>query len=225
MNDFNTPTEPKLLSLLKFEITSIIGRFFLKRKGKFNPKRSPYLIDVGAGENYTDGWIHVDFYKNIFAKRRKNRLKSRRPEIETDLRFPLDCHNSVADGIYSGHFIEHLYPNQAHKLLEELYRILKPGCWLRINVPDLRLYVDFYTGKNSLFPFKYKAEAIGNLTQNFGHHSVWDEELLAAALESKGFVNIKKVEFGKEGSDTRLIKEQEIRKIETLVMEAQKPAL
>jgi hypothetical protein len=38
-----------------------------------------------------------------------------------------------------------------------------------------------------------------------------------------GFVNVRKVEFGIEGTDKRLIKEKEVRKHETLVMEAQKP--
>lgn len=39
----------------------------------------------------------------------------------------------------------------------------------------------------------------------------------------QGFVNVRKVEFGKEGSDKRLIKEEDVRRSETLVIEAQKP--
>lgn len=135
----------------------------------------------------------------------------------------LNCPSNIADGVYSGHTLEHLYPNHAYKLLSELYRILKPGCWLRINVPDLKKVVDFYNGKINMPEYKYKAEAIGNLTQNWGHHSVWDAELLTKALELNGFVNVKEVEFGKTGKDIRLIKEEEIRRAETLVIEAQKP--
>jgi predicted SAM-dependent methyltransferase len=108
-------------------------------------------------------------------------------------------------------------------MLKEIFRVLKPGAWLRINVPDLKRAVDFYNGKIEIPNYKYRAEAIGNLTQNWGHHSVWDEELLSKALELHGFVKIKKVEFGVEGTDKRLIKEEEVRKHETLVIEGQKP--
>lgn len=143
--------------------------------------------------------------------------------METDLRYPLNCPDNIADGVYSGHTLEHLYPNHAYQLLSEIFRILKPGCWIRINVPDLEKIVDFYNGKNQLFNYRFKAEAISNYTQNFKHHSAWDAELLSYALKRVGFINIRQVEFGKEGTDKRLIKEEEVRKFETLVLEAQKP--
>lgn len=213
--------EPKFIGALRFEIISWLGRHFKKCKSKITPKTSPFLLDIGVGNNYVKGWTHVDFY-NIRLKFWKKYLK-RLPEVETDLRYPLNCPDNIIDGAYSGHTLEHLYPNHAYQLLSEIFRILKPGCWLRINVPDLKRTVDFYNGKISIPEYKYKAEAIGNLTQNWGHHSVWDEELLSKALEITGFINIRKVEFGKEGIDKRLIKEEEIRRFETLVIESQKP--
>jgi len=143
--------------------------------------------------------------------------------VETDFRYPLNCPDNIADGVYSGHTLEHLYPNHAYQLLSEIYRILKPSCYLRINVPDLGKAVDYYNGKNQLFNYKFKAEAISNFTQNWGHHSAWDAELLSEALELQGFINIRQVEFGVEGTDTRLIKEEEVRKKQSLVIEAQKP--
>jgi hypothetical protein len=45
---------------------------------------------------------------------------------------------------------------------------------------------------------------------------------LTKALEITGFKNIRRVEFGKEGTDTRLIHEEESRKKWSIVMEAQK---
>ena len=65
-------------------------------------------------------------------------------------------------------------------------------------------------------------EAISTITQNYGHHSAWDEVLLNNTLKQAGFSNIKKVEFGKEGSDSRIIKEEQAREWETIVIEAQK---
>lgn len=216
-------SEPKFTSQLLFEINSWIGRKLFKKTSRIAPVKQPLLLDLGVGANYKDGWTHVDFYRGRIRKFWKHQPKSRRPEIETDLRYPLNCPDNIVDGVYSGHTLEHLYPNHAYNLLKEIFRILKPGCWLRINVPDLKSAIDFYNGKTERSDYKYRAEAIGNLTQNWGHHSVWDEELLSAALELQGFINIRKVEFGIEGTDKRLMKEQEVRKPGTLVIEAQKP--
>jgi predicted SAM-dependent methyltransferase len=217
-------SEPKLLGILIFEANSLIGRKFFKKSSRiFQKGNEPLLVDLGVGLNFTDGWTHVGFYRNRIRKFWKSQPKRRRPEVETDLRYPLFCKSDIVDGIYSGHTLEHLYPNHAYKMLKEIFRVLKPGAWLRINVPDLKRAVDFYNGKIEIPNYKYRAEAIGNLTQNWGHHSVWDEELLSKALELHGFVKIKKVEFGVEGTDKRLIKEEEVRKHETLVIEGQKP--
>jgi len=213
--------EPKFRSLMIFEIISWVGRHFKKRKSEIIPIISPLLLDIGAGANYKDGWTHIEFYS--FRLRFWKKCPQHRPEIETDLRYPLKCPSNVIDGVYSGHTLEHLYPAHAYQLLREIFRVLKPKCWLRINVPDLKRIVDFYNGKISIPKYKFRAEAISDLTQNGGHHSVWDEELLVYASEITGFINIRKVEFGKEGTDKRLIKEEEFRRIETLVLEAQKP--
>jgi predicted SAM-dependent methyltransferase len=159
-------------------------------------------------------WFVVNLWK-------KN--PQRLPEVETDFRYPLNCVNNIVDGVYSGHTLEHLYPNHAHQLLNEIFRVLKPSCWLRINVPDLGRAIDIYNGNIVAPEFTYKAEAISDLTQNWGHHSTWDEEILTAALKNAGFVNIKKVEYGVEGVDRQLIVEKEDRRIGTLVIEAQKP--
>ena len=214
--------EPKFVHQLSFEIKSWVGRHFKKHKSKIIPTDSPLLLDLGVGANYKDGWTHVDFYI-IRLKFWKKYPQNKKPEIETDLRYPLNCPSNVVDGVYSGHTLEHLYPTHAYQLLREIFRVLKPQCWLRINVPDLKRAVAFYNGEIEIPKYKFKAEAISNLTQKGEHHSVWDEELLSKALEITGFINIRKVEFGKDGIDKRLIKEEEVRRIETLVLEAQKP--
>lgn len=212
-------TEPRFKGHLCFEIFSWIGRHFKKRKSRINCTGSPLLLDLGVGLNYRSGWTHVDFYR---IKWRFWQKYSRGPEIETDLRYPLNCSSNIVDGVYCGHTLEHLYPNHAYGLLGEIYRVLKSQCWLRITVPDLKRVVDFYNGSISIPKYRFGVEAISDITQNWGHHSAWDEELLSYALKRVGFINIRKVEFGKEGADERLIKEEEVRKSETLVMEAQK---
>ncbi len=212
---------PRFFGQLKFELISWIGRTFFGHRSKIKPSNGlPLLLDIGAGDNYKEGWLHVDF----FSLRLRFWQKRDHPvEVETDLRYPLLGINDIADGVYTCHTLEHLYPEEAYKLLSEILRILKPGSWLRIGVPDLQVALDFYNGKISFPEYKYKAEAIAHLTQDYGHHSMWDEELLTHALETIGFINIKKVEFGTEGSDMRLIKEEEARRKWTIIVEGQKP--
>jgi SAM-dependent methyltransferase len=143
-----------------------------------------------------------------------------------DLRFPLKCDDNVWDGVFSEHTLEHLYPNQALALIKELHRTMKPGAWLRISVPNLEKYVDYYSGKPSDELFKQwesGCEAICFLTQGSIHYSVWDSKFLGFFLEKAGFINIRKVEF-MQGTDPEIIKELASRKWESLYMEAQKPS-
>ena len=219
MNRYNI-----LLSLIIFEFKSWIGRKFMKSRSKIPISKSPVLLDLGVGANYTDNWIHADFYRisNPIKKilRRKNKIKI--PEVQLDLRYPLNCPDNSVDGVYSSHTLEHLPFDDAVHLLKEIYRVLKTSKWLRISVPDLEIVVNFYIGKNKNLPFESGCEAIGYLTQNCGHKSVWDETFLTKILVEVGFVNIKKVEYGIEGHDERLIKETPSRKSQSLVIEAQK---
>lgn len=222
---------PSFKQLIKFELTSWIGRHFHKKRSRFKlPRNKPFLVDIAAGNNYTEGWTHVDFYRSPFRFRSRfhSRFrKIRKPEVETDLRFPLLCSDNCVDGIFSSHTLEHLYPNHAWQLLSEMYRILKPGSWLRICVPDLKIAVDFFNNEPTNIHmekrYKYRAEAICNVTQGAGHCSAYDKELLTIALKAQGFMNIRPIKFGSQGVDKRLIKEEEIRKPFSLVLEAQKP--
>lgn len=198
--------EPEFKDVLLFELTSFIGRKFLKRRSKFpQATEIPYLVDIGVGNNYTSEWIHLDFFHIRYRFWKK--INHKKPEVQWDLRYPLRCPDSICDGCYSSHTLEHLYPDKAYQLLSEIHRILKPGCWLRIVLPDLKRVVDYYNGIIKIPEYTFGAEAISNATQNWGHHSAWDEDLLTYALKNVGFTNIKKVKYGEEGSDKRLIKD------------------
>lgn len=224
---FRLYSGPKLLNTIIFEIRSWIGRKFEKNKGRIRPQNRTILLDLGFGNNYTKDWLNADFYKFPRIKFWKKYEKRTKPDLQLDFRFPIDCPDNAIDGVYSGHTLEHLYPKQAIVFLEEIYRILKPSCWLRIVVPDLQQYINFYVEKtvNPQFyeKFKYGCEAINYLTQKHGHHTVWDEQFLLYVFSKIGFRNVRKVKFGEEGVDKSLIKEEEIRCWESIVIEAQKP--
>ncbi|MEB3193116.1 MAG: methyltransferase domain-containing protein [Snowella sp.] len=211
------------LGLLIFELKSWIGRsFFLrKRKPQIDPQQIN-LLHLGSGwENLLKDWTNADFFMGFqFWKRSTNEL-----DWMLDLRYPLNCTDNVWDGIFTEHTLEHLYPDQALNLLKELYRTLKPGSWLRITVPDLQKYVDYYEGRrvgDYFYQYQTGCEAIHTLTQNHQHLSVWNSELLGRFLKEAGFTHVKEVSF-KKGTDLRLCQDREARREETLYMEAQKP--
>jgi len=223
LKKYNYEIYGNLKSTLIFEIISFLGRSFKKRKSEILTNKIPILLDLGVGNNYKEGWLHADFYIFRFRFWRKS-SKIKKPEIELDLRYPLRCPSDSVDGVYTSHTLEHLYPDDAINLLKEIYRILNPNSFLRIIVPDIELAVNFYTKKHiGLLEYDTGCEAISDFTQNWGHKSAWDFEFLSKVLNEIGFYNIKKVEFGKEGSDKRLIKETEGRRRDSLVVEAQKP--
>lgn len=209
---------------LQFEITSKFGRLFLDKKPKRKNNAEHTLLNLGAGTLYYDKWINADFYylPVKFWKKSKHKI----PEWMLDLRYPLNCDDNFFDGIFTEHTLEHLYPFQVQNLLKELHRVLKPGAWLRIAVPDLEKYINYYSGKESHENFskmwpKNKAAAVRSVTQNYIHLSTWDGDLLTTFCEMAGFKNAKQVEYG-VGSDAKLIKDDLGRSWETLYVEAQK---
>lgn len=216
-----------LRTMLYFEIRSWIGRHFQKNRtvileSKF---KEPRLLDLGVGGSHQEGWINADFFSGFHLRFWRKHIKSSN-ELELDLRFPINCKDSIIDGVYSGHTLEHLTPKDALAILKEIYRILKPGSWLRINVPDLEVCIQFYNGVLPNINFEmYNSgcECIHELTQDSGHLSVWDRVLLARTLNDVGFVNVNSVKYGVEGTDKRLIKDGADREWCSLVLEAQKP--
>lgn len=209
----------KLKSVFQFEAKSIFGRFLLRPCPPL-ADQDIKLLNLGSGySDLFEGWVNADMFIFKFWRCPENQWL-------VDLRYPLNCESNYWHGVFTEHAIEHLYPAHALNLFKEIYRTLKPECWLRVSVPDLEKYVNFYAkGEHEGFNKKWstKAEGIWSLTQNFGHLSVWDFDLLAQTLRNVGFVDVRRVSFG-EGTDKKIIKEKEGRRWESLYVEARKPA-
>ncbi|MBD2363126.1 hypothetical protein H6G36_18350 [Anabaena minutissima FACHB-250] len=219
-NVFHAKYQMNLKGILRFEFKSLYGRIFINKKPKIK-QDNRNLLHLGCGLNKFDNWVNADFFRLSipFIKRTNS------PDWMLDLRFPLNCDANVWDGVFSEHTLEHLYPDQSIRLLQELNRTMKPGAWLRITVPDLKKYVNYYCDQELHQKFdRYQTgcEAIRTLTQDFFHLSLWDSELLERCLSECGFVNIQETYF-MQGNDISLLKDKEDRAWETLYVEAQKP--
>lgn len=220
---FNDQYIVTLKGVLLFEVKSFVGRHLFNKQPKISKSSNNYL-HLGCGDLYVDGFINADFFSILRIL--KKHLK--KPDWMLDFRYPLNCPDNIWDGVFTEHTIEHLYHSQVYNLLKELHRTMKDGAVIRISVPDLKKYVDFYTknfsNDDSLYflkRYKFGAEAIWNLTQNNFHHSVWDAELLTVILKDVGFHDVQERKF-KDGKNTYLLLDQEDRKSGTTYIEGVK---
>lgn len=210
-----------LKGLAFFEFKSWLGRVFINGKPKL--KSGENYLHLGCGSNYVDGYVNADFYRFKFWKKDFKKI-----EWQLDLRYPLNCEDEVFDGIFMEHVLEHLYPDDAKRLLQELHRVLKTDSIIRITVPDIEKYVNFYiknyeTLDSEEFNKRYSTgcSAIRNTTQNYFHFSTWDFEELKGFLEKVGFKDVRKMEFGVTQNE-KLNLDLKDRTWETLYVEARK---
>ena len=74
-------------------------------------------------------------------------VKQKARLLNHDCRKPLPFQDGSVDHILCSHFIEHLYPIEAEKIIRDFYRVLKPRGTLHAIVPDLRTQVNHYVRK------------------------------------------------------------------------------
>ncbi len=217
----NKEDQFNLFGAIRFELKSYMGRKLYSKKPPFKLlEGKPKLLHLGSSMRLLPDFINADFY--VFREMIPFAQK-KSWDWFLDLRYPLNCPSDSWDGIFSEHVLEHLYPDQVLALLKELHRVLKPGSWLRISVPDVEKYVNHYNGmkQEGFEVWGTGCEALRSISQNWTHISLWDTELLSLFLKEAGFNKVESRNFG-EGVDSQLIKEQEHRAWESLYVEAQK---
>ncbi len=225
-----------------FELQNAFGHVVFRRPPPRIPGATLNLLNLGCGESRVQGWVNADMYRFHNVVWHRQLL----PDWMLDARKSWKCPSAYWDGIYSEHMLEHLTYSDDFSTLKECFRTLKPGAWIRLVLPDLRKSVAQYTGmppsgvagrpgstagvvpdtiviNGEVKKIRYRAFAISNLAQNYGHISLWDFELLAAVLEDIGFRNVKEVDF-RQGTNPTLIKDSTARRSESFYVEAQKPA-
>jgi predicted SAM-dependent methyltransferase len=183
----------------------------------------PALLNLGCGPHIFAGWVNADDY----AFKRGLREPAFRPNWRLDITRPWRCANDHWDGVFTEHVLEHLSYSQAIFVLRESLRTLKPGAWLRLSVPDLRAYVDFYDGRAAapeFARFPHPAVGVSFLTQMHLHRSAWDADLMMQVLTELGFRDVQRAAFGVGvGVDARLVRDDPDKAHESLYVEARKP--
>jgi predicted SAM-dependent methyltransferase len=93
-------------------------------------------LNLGCGKQFHEDWVNLD-------------LESSDPTvIKHDLAHGVPFQTGTFDAVYHSHVLEHLKPEQGERLIEECFRVLKPGGILRVVVPDLErialLYLEMH---------------------------------------------------------------------------------
>jgi predicted SAM-dependent methyltransferase len=145
--------------------------------------RSPVCLNLGCGDDYRRGMINVD--GNVL----------RRPELWMDLRNPLPFLTCSVQFVYCCHTLEHLYPDEALRLLREIRRVLsRDHGILRIAVPSFEHALQIAEGRaRSVWPRESRsqyAQAINYLFCDGQHRYGYSACSLAEVLSSAGFGHV-----------------------------------
>ena len=89
-------------------------------------------LNLGCGLRYHPAWTNVDF--NSFT-----------PQVQAhNLIKGIPFHDNSFEIVYHSHLLEHFPKNKAIDFIRECYRVLKPGCVIRVVVPDLEQIAKIY---------------------------------------------------------------------------------
>ncbi len=101
--------------------------------------------------------------------------------------------DQVFDGVYISWVLEHLAPSNQEKLLNEVYRVLKPGGWVIINEIDLTPHTGVYAELNNGTPgilYSY-LKCLSKIQSSLGgNSSTGSIENLSAVLGKSSFETI-----------------------------------
>ncbi len=80
-------------------------------------------LHLGCGRDYKEGWINVDFNKDVKA------------DIYCDISKKLPFKNNYVDEVLMDNVLEHVKRDRLLLFIDDLYRVCKNGAKIRIYVP------------------------------------------------------------------------------------------
>lgn len=193
----------------------------IKRYHKIYPDKDErdglVKVNLGCGLRVAKGWLNIDGSLNaMFASwpawlhkilyrlsgsRQYYSLEQYCEILENyrflyhDLALSLPLHDNTVDFIYSSHFFEHIFKDDAASLLKACAQALKPGGRIRISIPDLAYAVSLYgLGKKTEMLEDYFFVA-GKGSYLARHKYMYDFDLIKTALEQAGFSGVTRCEY------------------------------
>lgn len=144
-------------------------------------RRSDRLyVHLGCGEKRIAGMLNCD--GNLLRK----------PDIWLDLRLPLPFRDSSVEVAYTSHTLEHLFPEEALKLLREIRRTLRPDGIARVAVPDMSYALEQIASGAAPCPWPRRfddpvAQAVNYIFCDGQHKYAYNAAILADFARQAGF--------------------------------------
>jgi SAM-dependent methyltransferase len=212
------------------------------------------FVHYGCGHDAPDGWMNFDASLTLKAERlpilgkmiKKNSHRFPKNVTFGDIVSGLPIAAASVDAVYASHVLEHLSRDGMITALRNTLSILRPGGIFRLVVPDLearaRRYVDDLSSRSDANDRFLKSSYLGVETDQRGiaqlasglfsrskHLWMWDYPSMKAALESVGFISVRRCDLGDSGLqefdavERRDRFHDEVLNIRELAMHCQKP--
>lgn len=171
----------------------------------------PLRLNLGSGYRPVDGLVNID-------------LAGATTDLTWDLSKGIPFAGCSVEWVYSAHVLEHIPLPGALQLFEESFRVLESGGLMRVVVPDAGVLLGSYSGTNDAswaHEFPTRMLAVNALFYENGHRTMWDAELMIAALAAAGFTQLRERAY--LDSDMQPCPDDERRKDGSLFVEGRKP--
>lgn len=209
----------RLLSKYKTRLDIYLHRRKAKSLARSLSHAPPYMLHLGCGLNYFEGWINLDANKEL-----------QKCDVVWDLRFGVPFPDNSCRHIYCEHMLEHLPVSDGLNFLRECRRVLEPGGVMRIAMPSLDFLLervcagdwknqDWLTWPDFQF-ITTRAEMLNIAFRWWDHQWLYDREELHRRLREAGFTAIEDVDHSK--SKHCQLENRETRKDSILICEVVK---
>jgi ubiquinone/menaquinone biosynthesis C-methylase UbiE len=166
---------------------------------------------LGCGIIFLKNYLNIGYWTNL----EQNKLYEHPNGVQDTVLLNFDLTNGIPasdnslDVVYHSHMLEHLTNTEGIQFLKECNRVLKPGAFMRLLVPDLGAFSKKYIEKDDFFFDAYRKEALANdivlyptrgavfmgMLHNHGHKMGYDFETICHILNQIGFTDIRKTMF------------------------------
>ncbi len=130
-------------------------------------------LHLGCCNRYLDGYVNID-------------IKGGTADIHADIR-NLPYEAASIDEIYASHVLEHFGRHEFLDVLREWYRVLKPGAYIYIAVPDIESAFEYYKKTSNLHAL-YGQFWGGQRDEHDYHKFGYTFTTLSTYLEQVGFI-------------------------------------
>jgi predicted SAM-dependent methyltransferase len=173
-------------------------------------------LNLGSSLSVCEGWINIDGSHHVLFRTlprpvltvlyEHSQMREALPEVvylqrlkrcefvHHNLIYGVPFPDNSAEYIYTSHFLEHLYPDDARFLLREAWRVLKARGRIRVCVPDLQHAVRLYLQgeKEAALEYFFQPSTSHSYER---HRYMFDFEILRSALRGAGFDDIEQCAY------------------------------